>query len=35
MSERGGFDWEGAEDITVLSEGGLKERLGWWSRSGP
>jgi uncharacterized small protein (DUF1192 family) len=27
MSDRGGFDWEGAEDITVLSEGELKERL--------
>jgi hypothetical protein len=22
-----GFDWEGAEDITVLSEGELRERL--------
>jgi hypothetical protein len=27
MSDSGGFDWEGAEDITVLSEGELKERL--------
>jgi uncharacterized small protein (DUF1192 family) len=27
MSDGGGFDWEGAEDITVLSEGELKERL--------
>ncbi len=27
MSDRGGFDWEGAEDITVLSAGELKERL--------
>jgi len=25
--ERGGFDWEGAEDITALSEGELKESL--------
>jgi hypothetical protein len=25
----GGFDWEGAEDITALSEEELKERLGW------
>ncbi len=24
----GGFDWEGAEDITALSEEELKERLG-------
>ncbi len=33
MSDRGeprggGFDWEGAEDITALSEEELKERLG-------
>jgi hypothetical protein len=27
MSDGGGFDWEGVEDITVLSEGELKERL--------
>ena len=27
MSEGGWFDWGGAEDITVLSEGELKERL--------
>ena len=26
--EKGGFDWEGAEDLTALSEGELKERLG-------
>ena len=26
--ETGGFDWEGAEDLTALSEGELKERLG-------
>ena len=26
--EKGGFDWEGAEDLTALSEGKLKERLG-------
>ncbi len=26
--EEGGFDWEGAEDLTALSEGELKERLG-------
>ena len=26
--EPGGFDWEGAEDLTALSEGELKERLG-------
>ena len=25
--ERGGFDWEGAEDITALSEDELRERL--------
>jgi hypothetical protein len=25
--QTGGFDWEGAEDITVLSEEELKERL--------
>jgi hypothetical protein len=25
--EKGGFDWEGAEDLTALSEGELKERL--------
>ena len=30
MSDRGGggFDWEGAEDITALTEEELKERLG-------
>jgi hypothetical protein len=30
----GGFDWEQhAEDLTALSEGELKERLGpWWRR---
>ncbi len=30
MSDRGGggFDWEGAEDITTLSEEELRERLG-------
>ena len=30
MSDRGGggFDWEGVEDITTLSEEELKERLG-------
>ncbi len=30
MSDRGGggFDWEGAEDITTLSEEELKKRLG-------
>jgi hypothetical protein len=27
MSDHGGFDWEAVEDITVLSEGDLKERL--------
>ncbi len=26
--EKGGFDWEGAEDLTAVSEGELKERLG-------
>ena len=26
--ETGGFDWEGAEDLTALSEGELKEKLG-------
>ena len=26
--EKDGFDWEGAEDLTALSEGELKERLG-------
>ena len=26
--ETGGFDWEDAEDLTALSEGELKERLG-------
>jgi hypothetical protein len=26
--EAGGFDWKGAEDLTALSEGELKERLG-------
>ncbi len=26
--EKGGFDWEGAEDLSALSEGELKERLG-------
>jgi hypothetical protein len=26
--EKSGFDWEGAQDITVLSEKELKERLG-------
>jgi hypothetical protein len=25
--EKGGFDWEGAEDLTAMSEGELKERL--------
>ena len=25
--EKGGFDWEGAEDITALSEDELRERL--------
>jgi hypothetical protein len=25
--QRGGFDWEGAEDITALSETELRERL--------
>jgi hypothetical protein len=25
--QRGGFDWEGAEDITALSEAELRERL--------
>ena len=30
MSDRGGggFDWEGAEDITALTEEEIKERLG-------
>ena len=27
QGEKGGFDWEGAEDITALSEAELKERL--------
>jgi hypothetical protein len=33
--ETGGFDWNGAEDLTSLSEK-LKERLAapWWRRSG-
>jgi hypothetical protein len=26
--EKGGFDWEGAVDLTALSEGELKGRLG-------
>jgi hypothetical protein len=26
--KKGGFDWEGAEDLTALSDGELKERLG-------
>ncbi len=26
--ETGGFDWEGAEDLTALSKDELKERLG-------
>ena len=26
--ETGGFDWEGAEDLTALSERELRERLG-------
>ncbi len=34
--ETGGFDWEGAEDLTSLSEEELNERLAalWWRRSG-
>ncbi len=26
--EKGGFDWEGAGDLTALTEGELEERLG-------
>jgi hypothetical protein len=27
LGEKGGFDWEGAEDITALSERELRRRL--------